>query len=89
MTHKKWVSEITRLFRVAERSPDEAIERLNHLVGSIEAERQIDTGEWHVAQTLGIIGAILADNGRHRAAGAAFLRLAKHHQLESVYHERA
>ena len=89
MTHKKWVSEIQRLSKVAERSPEEAVEGLNHLVDSIEARRRSDTGEWHSAQTLGIIGAILSGKNRNRAAGAAFLRLAKHHQLELVYHEHA
>jgi hypothetical protein len=89
MTHKKWVSEIKRLFKVAERSPDEAVQGLNQLVDRIESKRRVDTSEWHVAQTLGVIGAILSGQGRKRAAGVAFRRLAKHHQLEFIYHERA
>ena len=89
MTHKKWVSEIQRLFKVAEKSPDEAVQRLNHLVGTLESRHQVETGEWHLAQALGMIGAILSGAGRTAAAGAAFRRLAKHHELELAYHERA
>src|SRR5687768_7655587 len=89
MTHQKWVSEIRRLVKLAEKSPDQAIQRLDDLVGRIESQRRVDTGEWHIAQTLGVIGAILSADHRNRAAGTAFHRLAKHHELELTYHERA
>jgi hypothetical protein len=89
MTHKKWVSEIRRCVDVADKAPDKAVVRLRRLVTRMELRRGVGTREWHVSQTLAVIGAVLSGDGRHAAAGAAFGRLAKLHELELVYHQHA
>jgi hypothetical protein len=73
----------------AKASPDKAVQRLRRLARTLEGSRRLVAANWHLEQTLGIIGALLSESGAHTQAAAEFGRLIRHHRLELIYHRRA
>ncbi len=88
MTHAHWHAKLRRSLAMAPQRPSRGLQSLERLLARVEAAAPNTVGDWHIDQTLQVIGIVQSHARDHRRSADTMLRVAERQEQQLSYYRR-